>query len=115
MNRFRGNIIVSDSRAPFIEEEWKQLRIGESLLSTAMTCPRCLHITIDPTTGKQDPNMEPLRTLKLYRDLSMPETTTNRQTDWPSFGTFLTVQKPGTIRVGDTIMATKETSNQLTA
>ncbi|WP_169925850.1 MOSC domain-containing protein [Serinibacter salmoneus] len=60
MRRFRPNIVL-DGDAPFAEERWRTLRIGEVEVDLVKPCGRCVLTTIDPATlavGKQ-----PLRAL----------------------------------------------------
>ena len=64
MNRFRPNLVVSGS-APFAEDEWRQVRMGELELSIVKPCARCVVTTTDQLTGKRE--KEPLRTLATYR------------------------------------------------
>ena len=65
MNRFRPNFVVKNS-APFAEDFWKKLQIGNAIFRVAKPCARCVITTVDQTegffTGK-----EPLKTLAGYR------------------------------------------------
>ncbi len=65
MNRFRPNFVVQDSVA-FAEDNWKRLRIGDTIFRVTKPCARCVITTIDQQrgffTGK-----EPLKTLANYR------------------------------------------------
>ena len=65
MRRFRPNLVVSGC-APYAEDEWRQLRIGEISLRVVKPCSRCVITTVDPETGIKGPG-EPLRTLATYR------------------------------------------------
>jgi uncharacterized protein YcbX len=64
MTRFRPNIVVAGC-APFAEDGWARLRIGEIGFRGVKPCDRCVVTTIDPTTGKG--GVEPLRTLASFR------------------------------------------------
>ena len=66
MRRFRPNLVISGS-GPFAEDQWKRLRIGDLTLRVVKPCSRCVIPTIDPASGKRDPEAEPLRTLGSYR------------------------------------------------
>ena len=66
MQRFRPNITVSGC-APFAEDTWQRLRIGQVVFDVAKLCDRCVLTTIDPDTGIADQRREPLRTLAQYR------------------------------------------------
>ncbi|MGC8856271.1 MAG: MOSC domain-containing protein [Anaerolineae bacterium] len=64
MNRFRPNLVVRGA-APFAEDRWRRVRIGEVELAVVKPCARCVVTTIDKTTLARSP--EPLRTLSTYR------------------------------------------------
>lgn len=64
MNRFRPNLVVRGA-APFAEDGWKRLRIGEVELAVVKPCARCVVTTLDKDTLARSP--EPLRTLSTYR------------------------------------------------
>lgn len=66
MHRFRPNLVISGSE-PYAEDQWKRLRIGDLTLRVVKPCSRCVIPTIDPASGKRDPEAEPLRTLGSYR------------------------------------------------
>jgi uncharacterized protein YcbX len=88
--RFRPNVVI-DGEAPFAEDAWPTVRIGNLKFRTTMVCDRCVMTTIDPITlasGK-----EPIRTLARHRRW-------DRKT-W--FGTRLVPLGTGTICVGDAV------------
>ena len=66
MRRFRPNLVVQGS-APFAEDGWKRIRIGELTFRVLKPCTRCILTTIDPQTGERSADREPLTTLKTYR------------------------------------------------
>ncbi|MCL6691988.1 MOSC domain-containing protein [Pseudomonas sp. R3.Fl] len=68
MLRFRPNLVLEGS-APYAEDGWKRIRIGEVEFRVAKPCGRCILTTIDPHTGERDPNREPLATLLKYRQV----------------------------------------------
>lgn len=68
MNRFRPNLVVSDSEA-FVEDKWKKIKIGDTIFRTTKPCARCVVTTIDQITGISDVQ-EPLKTLAAYRKSS---------------------------------------------
>ena len=94
MNRFRPNIVVGGA-APFAEDEWKELRLGEAVIRAAKPCGRCQVTTTDQSTG-QVKGPEPLATLASYRD-------SNRF--GVMFGMNMVTVKGGRVRVGDTVSA----------
>lgn len=67
MLRFRPNLVVEGS-APYAEDEWKRIRIGDLEFEVAKGCSRCILTTIDPGTGVRNADREPLTTLKTYRE-----------------------------------------------
>ena len=92
MNRFRPNFVIAGS-APYAEDGWKDIRVGEAVLRGAKPCGRCQVTTTDQSTG-QVAGPEPLATLATYRES-------------PEFGVmfgmnYVTVE-PGAVRVGDAI------------
>jgi uncharacterized protein len=64
MNRFRPNLVATTS-IPFEEDQWKSIRIGETLFHLLKPCARCVLTTIDQQTGMA--GKEPLKTLSSYR------------------------------------------------
>jgi len=52
MERFRPNIVIDGCR-PFAEDEWRELTIGELILSIVKPCSRCIIPSIDPLTGEK--------------------------------------------------------------
>lgn len=91
MNRFRPNLIVKDC-APFEEDTWKRIRIGEVELALVKRCSRCEVTTIDQATivrGK-----EPLKTLATFRRIHSNKV---------MFGMNAIPLKEGRLEVGDTI------------
>ncbi|MDD2921924.1 MAG: MOSC domain-containing protein [Anaerolineales bacterium] len=65
MNRFRPNIVIKGC-APFEEDSWKRIKIGEVEMALVKPCPRCVVTTIDKETLEK--NKEPLKTLAKYRN-----------------------------------------------
>jgi hypothetical protein len=95
MDRFRPNIVV-EGCAPFAEDAWPRLRIGNTVLRHGGLCARCIVTTTDQATGERT-GKEPLKTLASFR----------RDRDDPSdvnFGVNLINEtKQGRIRVGDEV------------
>jgi len=92
MLHFRPNLVVDDC-APFAEDGWKRLRIGEVELAVVKPCARCVFTTVDPSTGEKSRDGEPLRTLTAFR----------REGNKVLFGQNVLVRRPGTLRVGDRV------------
>jgi uncharacterized protein YcbX len=89
--QFRANLYVEPrSGRAFDEEQWTDclLQIGGRVLaSVAQRDPRCMIINLDPETGEQNPNV--LKTIA--------------QRHGGDAGLYLTVIRPGVIRLGDAI------------
>ncbi len=64
INRFRGNLIVQGT-APYEEDQWRRILIGNIEFSVVKPCSRCVMTTVNPKTGKK--GREPLMTLAGYR------------------------------------------------
>ena len=93
MRRFRPNIVVAGCGA-YEEDGWRNIRIGEMPFDGAKNCARCVFTTIDPDTGLQHPQLEPLRTLGGYR---------RGASGGILFGRNLIPRGVGTISVGDVV------------
>jgi uncharacterized protein YcbX len=66
MNRFRPNLVIAGA-APYAEDAWRELRVGEAVLGFAKPCGRCQVTTTDQATGEVR-GPEPLATLATYRE-----------------------------------------------
>ena len=63
--RFRPNVVLADTGAPFAEDHWRTLRVGAHDFALVKPCARCNVITHDPDTGAADPTV--LQTLADFR------------------------------------------------
>jgi uncharacterized protein YcbX len=90
MARFRPNVVI-DGDAPFAEDGWKRVRIGDVSFHVAGRCDRCVFTTIHPETLEKGP--EPIRTLARHR----------RRDGKVFFGIWLTPEAPGELAVGDPV------------
>ncbi|HLY32824.1 MAG TPA: MOSC N-terminal beta barrel domain-containing protein [Ktedonobacterales bacterium] len=97
MNRFRPNIVVSGS-APYEEDTWRTIRIGQTVFHVVKPCARCPIPTTDQDTTIR--GKEPLRTLATYRHAPQGVV----------FGQNLIHEQTGTIRVGDVIEVLEKAS-----
>ena len=88
--RFRGNIWLDGTSAPWEEFDWvgKHIRIGQVELEIIERIERCMATTVNPDTGVSD-----LQTLNTLKD----------NWDHRDFGVFGVVTKSGTISVNDTV------------
>jgi len=93
MARFRPTVVVDGIGAAFVEDDWRQVQIGDVEFRFAERCDRCVLTTIDPQTLEM--GKEPLRTLAKHR-----------QWDHKTlFGIRIIPVTGGTIRVGDAVSA----------
>ena len=91
MTRFRPNVVVSGV-APWVEDDWRRIRIGDAIFRAVKGCARCVLTTIDPDTA--DREKEPIRSLAKIR----------RWDGATWFGINLVPDTHGvTIRVGDDV------------
>ncbi|WP_281561085.1 MOSC N-terminal beta barrel domain-containing protein [Thalassomonas sp. RHCl1] len=97
MAHFRPNLIIENCEA-FAEDTWSRIRIGEVEFDLPKPCTRCIFTTVDPKTGIKHPKMEPLNTLKSYRQLENGDV---------AFGYNLVPLNRGQIAVGDEISILK--------
>ncbi len=93
MGHFRPNIVIRGT-APYEEDNWKLIRIGDCEFEVAQVCRRCVFTTIDPLTQEKNKKGEPLRTLSGYR--KVPD-------GGVAFGVHLIPRKPGELRVGEEV------------
>lgn len=88
MNRFRPNVVLAGT-APWAEDGWRRIAIGEVTFRVAKMCARCVVTTTDQNSAER--GKEPLRTLARHR----------RFGDRLAFGQNLVPETTGTLRVGD--------------
>lgn len=91
MNRFRPNLVVAGT-APYAEDAWRAVRIGDVPFRVVKAAGRCIVTTTDQATGAT--GAEPLATLGTYR----------RQGKAVVFGQYLLQDAGGTVRVGDAVL-----------
>ncbi len=93
MSRFRPNIVIAGS-APFAEDSWREIRVGQALLRGAKPCGRCQVTTTDQSTGEVR-GPEPLATLATYRESGEFGV---------MFGMNFVTMVPGRVSVGDAVL-----------
>nr|XP_022317687.1 mitochondrial amidoxime-reducing component 1-like [Crassostrea virginica] len=99
MDNFRPSIII-DGAAPFLEDTWTQIRIGDSLVFRCQeSCKRCAVVNINPNTAERSKRNEPLKTMKRFKEAygGVPL----------SFGVYAAAERGGAIRVGDPVWVLK--------
>lgn len=90
MLTYRPNLVVAGG-APWEEDEWRTLRVGEAAFHLVKPCARCSVTTVDQGSGSS--GREPLRTLKTFRD-------------WEGklfFGQNAVIEESGRFRIGDNV------------
>ncbi|MCX4536897.1 MOSC domain-containing protein [Streptomyces sp. NBC_00841] len=90
MNRFRPNVVV-DGTAPWAEDGWDRIAIGDVPFRVVKPCDRCVITTTDQGTAER--GKEPLRTLARHRRVGQDLL----------FGQYLIPDGTGVIRVGDPV------------
>ena len=90
MNRFRPSVVI-DGTAPWAEDHWKRIAIGEVTFRVVKPCGRCVVTTTDQRTAKR--GKEPLQTLARHRRVGKDL----------HFGQNLIPDNTGPIRVGDPV------------
>ena len=94
--QYRPNLLVKGAPA-WDEDNWKWMKIGETVFKNVQPCIRCVFTNVDPATGERHPLMEPLKTLKSYR--AFKEVATG-----PVFGIHLGIRgKEGKVKLGDDV------------
>jgi uncharacterized protein YcbX len=90
MNRFRPNMVVQGC-APFAEDTWNRIRVGNVELAVVKPCARCVVTTIDKDT--LETSKDPLKTLGKYRKHKLGAI----------FGQNVIPLNEGTLRLGMTV------------
>lgn len=94
MTRFRPNVVVSGTE-PWVEDDWRRVRIGDAVFRAVKGCARCVITTLDPETAAG--GKEPIASLARIR----------RWDGATWFGVNLVPDLPGgepvTIRSGDEV------------
>ncbi|MGZ8458311.1 MAG: MOSC domain-containing protein [Gemmatirosa sp.] len=92
MERFRPNVVVAGDAAPYAEDGWGRVHVGDVALDLVKPCARCVVTTIDPDTARS--GAEPLRTLNAYRKVGSKVL----------FAQNALVRAGGRIRIGDEVV-----------
>jgi uncharacterized protein len=91
MNRFRPNIVIRGT-APFAEDRWDTITIGDLTMRVVKPCARCVTTTVDQVRGVSG-GAEPLRTLATFR----------KQNGKVMFAQNVIHDREGVLRVGDEV------------
>ena len=67
MRRFRPNLVI-DGDAPWAEDDWRRIRVGDAVFRAVKGCARCVITTLEPQAGGEVAGgKEPIRTLARIR------------------------------------------------
>ncbi len=91
MNRFRPNIVLETPKA-HVEDDWGEVRIGETKFMVIKPCARCPVPTIDQSSGIK--SKEPIKTLASYR----------KEENKVYFGANAISRKEGIVHIGDEVV-----------
>lgn len=94
MNRFRPNLVFTGGE-PFIEDTWKEFKIGTITFYPVKPCARCVITTVDQETAES--GSEPLATLSTFR----------KKNNKVLFGQNLIHEGIGIINVGNPLFLVK--------
>lgn len=97
MTHFRPNLVINGDIEPWIEESWREIRIGEVNFEFFKLCTRCVMINIDPNTGQKSAIHEPYKTLQRLRK---EHATLSHET---VFGIHLIAKNSGVVQQGDRV------------
>ncbi len=99
--RFRPNILIEvDDEEGFVENDWRVVHIGDLELRTLMPVPRCVMTTLPQDDLPKDSNVLRSAARHNMQDTGVIGT-------MPCAGIYAAVASGGTIRVGDTVSATR--------
>lgn len=100
--QFRMNFVVKGATA-YEEDKWDWVKIGNVIMRNVRPCTRCIFTTINPETGTKSSTVEPLKTLKSYRQITDPQIRPATG-DSPVMGIHLGLRgSNGIVRLGDPI------------
>jgi uncharacterized protein YcbX len=105
IDRFRPNIVVDGWAEPHVEDDARELTVGEAELAFAKQAIRCAVTLVDQHSGVRT-GPEPLRTLADYRRVPGKGV---------AFGAKFSVLTPGQLAVGDELVVRRWSSTAATA
>lgn len=92
--QFRPSIVINGPKA-YEEDNFKWIRIGDTIFRGLRPCTRCIFTNINPETGERHPDREPLETLIKNRTIIPNES--------PVMGLHAALRQPGKISIGDEV------------
>jgi uncharacterized protein len=105
MDRFRPNVVVDGWAEPHVEDEIREMTVGDAELAFAKLAVRCAVTLVDQRTGVRA-GPEPLRTLADYRRVTGKGV---------AFGAKFSVPRPGRLAVGDELLVRRWAGTPVTA
>jgi uncharacterized protein YcbX len=105
MDRFRPNVVVAGWTEPHVEDQVREMSVGETELAFAKQAIRCAVTLVDQRTGTRV-GPEPLRTLADYRRVTGKGV---------AFGAKFSVIRTGTLAVGDELVVRRWASAAVSA
>lgn len=66
MQQFRANLVI-ETKQPFIEDQWRKIRIGKAEFELLKPCARCVMTRWTDKGERQLPEEQPLATLRRFR------------------------------------------------
>ncbi|GAB1865840.1 MOSC domain-containing protein 1, mitochondrial [Camponotus japonicus] len=100
--QFRMNFVVKGAIA-YEEDKWDWVKIGDVIFRNVRPCTRCILTTVNPETGTKSTKVEPVKTLKSYRQVTDPQIRP-AVGDSPVMGIHLGLRGPnGIVRIGDPV------------
>ncbi|KAJ8045591.1 Mitochondrial amidoxime reducing component 2 [Holothuria leucospilota] len=101
---FRPNIYV-EGCSPYAEDFWKYVKVGEEAeMIFHQFCTRCQMTTLNQELGSY-PSVDPLKTLREYRQCYDFAEDRERYATKPILGTYLYLETRGKVKVGDPVFA----------
>uniref|UniRef100_A0A8R1E273 MOSC domain-containing protein n=1 Tax=Caenorhabditis japonica TaxID=281687 RepID=A0A8R1E273_CAEJA len=97
---FRPSILI-EGTAPWDEDKWAEVKIGDAVLECFSPCTRCVLTTVDPEKGEMSKENEPLRKLREFR-LAPEGKMRKAHKDSPVFGVYAGLKHEAYIHVGQT-------------
>lgn len=97
---FRPNIVIKGPHA-YAEDNWKWVKIGDTVFRNVKPCTRCIFTNIDPETAERNPDEDPVKTLKKYRKFE-------KTGESPVLGIHLGLRSDGKVKLGDPIYVEDE-------
>jgi uncharacterized protein len=98
--RFRMNLLLDVDGAAFVENEWsgRRLGIGTAVIETSVATPRCVMTTLGHSGLVRDRSV--LQTLARHNRIDVAGLGR-----FACLGAYATVVRPGTVSVGDAVLA----------